>query len=88
MENIRPLGHQQNTKLTNHGCRRRRRNTSKGIDDLFSNIIAEKFPNLMKGRGTKQARSEKKHPTHIIKTLNILYLKNIESCKREVTSHI
>jgi hypothetical protein len=46
MEHARPLGHHQKTKSMNHGYRSRRRDKTKSIDNLFSNIIDENFLNL------------------------------------------
>jgi chromosome segregation ATPase len=71
---------------------------TKGINNLFNRIIAEKFPNLEKEshpgaanlQSIKPSGPKEKHPRHIkINTLSTrTHRKNTENSKREKTSHI
>jgi hypothetical protein len=50
MECARHLGHHEKTKCMNHGFKRKRRDATKSIANLFNKVIAENFPNLEKER--------------------------------------
>jgi hypothetical protein len=76
------------------GVEEREELQTEGIDNLFSRIIAETFPNLKKERvnagslqNIKPAEPKKKHPQthHNQNTQHTEKRKNSESCKRQVT---
>jgi hypothetical protein len=48
MEPMRTLGHYLQTKPKIQGHRRKRKGTTKGIENIFNKIIIENFPNIKK----------------------------------------
>jgi hypothetical protein len=91
MKYVKPLGHHWKTNLWIIVTEKGEEIQTKGIYNLFNNVIAENFTNLKKGKGIQVWRFSEdqtgriKKKTYIIKILNIQN-KDLESCKREMTS--
>jgi hypothetical protein len=65
MEHARSLEHHQKIKCMNHGYREEVK--TKGLNNLFNNILAEIFPNLEKGKDILEQEATKEKNCSYIK---------------------